>query len=132
MVNVIDKLAWLRVENNRVLSTRSHGKDTYYIPGGKREDGENDWAALQREVKEELNVELVPRTFEFAGVFEAQAHGKAEGTVVRMSCYRADYVGTLTPGDEIERVVWLDYSAREKSSPVDRLIFDWLRERGEL
>jgi 8-oxo-dGTP diphosphatase len=31
----IDKVAWVRVENGRVLSTRSRGKDTYYLPVDK-------------------------------------------------------------------------------------------------
>jgi 8-oxo-dGTP diphosphatase len=33
---------------------------------------------------------------------------------------------------EIEEYVWLTYADRERSAPVDRIIFDWLRERGEL
>ncbi|MER7168337.1 NUDIX hydrolase [Micromonospora sp. NPDC000207] len=128
----IDKLAWLRVENGRILSTRSYGKDVYYIPGGKREGQESDHEALKREIQEELCVELVDDTIELAEVFEAQAHGKAEGVTVRMTCYRAEYLGDMKPGAEIEEVRWLDYSGREQSSPVDRLIFDWLRARGEL
>ena len=51
---VIDKLAWLRIENGRVLCTRSRGKDAFFLPGGKRESGESDEAELIREVREEL------------------------------------------------------------------------------
>ncbi|HEX5405492.1 MAG TPA: NUDIX domain-containing protein [Pseudonocardiaceae bacterium] len=129
---MIDKLAWLRVEDGRILSTRSIGKDAYYIPGGKREGNESDREALTREIQEELSVKLVPSSLVHAGTFEAQAHGKSEGIVVRMTCYWADYEGELAPAAEIEEMVWLDYSGREKSSPVDRLIFDWLRETGRL
>lgn len=43
---VIDKLAWIHLVDGRVLSTRSYGKDVYYIPGGKRETGETDDQAL--------------------------------------------------------------------------------------
>ncbi|BCJ63498.1 NUDIX hydrolase [Polymorphospora rubra] len=129
---VIDKLAWLRVEDGRILSTRSYGKDTYYLPGGKREAGETDHEALNREIAEELRVELVDGTIEFAGVFEAPAHGHPDGVTVRMTCYRADYRGDLEPGAEIEEIRWLDHSGREVSSTVDKLIFDWLRGRGEL
>ena len=38
----IDKIAWIRLEDGKILSTRSRGKDVYYIPGGKREPGETD------------------------------------------------------------------------------------------
>jgi ADP-ribose pyrophosphatase YjhB (NUDIX family) len=131
-MTVIDKLAWLRVEDFKVLSTRSRGKDVYFIPGGKRESGESDHEALIREGREELSVDLVPESVRLAKVFEAQAHGHPEGTVVRMTCYVADYLGTIAPSHEIEEVRWLDYSGWRRSSPVDKLIFDWLHERGEL
>jgi 8-oxo-dGTP diphosphatase len=52
MPTLIDKLAWIYIENKHLLSTRSKGKDTYYIPRGKRELGETDQEALLREIKE--------------------------------------------------------------------------------
>lgn len=124
----IDKLAWIRIENRRILSTRSKGKDTFYFPGGKREANETDEAALIREIKEELTVDLLPDSLQFFGKFEAQAHGHAEGTLVIMTCYEADYTGTLKPDAEIEELAWLTYADKEKSSAVDQLIFDYLKE----
>src|SRR3989344_9570765 len=122
----IDKLAWIHIKDRRILSTRSKGKDTYYIPGGKREVGESDEKALTREIKEELSIDLIPETIKHVGTFEEQAHGKPEGTIVRMTCYSGDYTGIIQPAAEIEEVVWLQYKDREKSSPVDKLIFDFL------
>lgn len=43
---IIDKLAWIHVVDKQILSTRSKGKEKYYIPGGKRENGETDAQAL--------------------------------------------------------------------------------------
>lgn len=131
-MSFIDKVAWVHVENGRVLSTRSRGKDTYYLPGGKRETGESDEACLTREIGEELAVALKPGTLRKLGVFEAQAHGKAAGLPIRMACYDADYAGELRASAEIEEFVWLTYADRERCAPVDKIIFDWLRERGEL
>ena len=37
----IDKIAFIYVKDGKILSTLSKGKDTYYIPGGKRY-GNND------------------------------------------------------------------------------------------
>ena len=51
---MIDKLAWLTFKDQQLLCARSHGKHIYYIPGGKREAGESDEAALMREIEEEL------------------------------------------------------------------------------
>jgi 8-oxo-dGTP diphosphatase len=76
MNNYIDKLAYIYIEDRKVLVTLSKGKDTWYIPGGKREKGETDHQALVREVKEELSVDLITDSIKKYGVFEAQAHGK--------------------------------------------------------
>jgi 8-oxo-dGTP pyrophosphatase MutT (NUDIX family) len=131
-MTVIDKVAWIRLEGGRILSTRSRGKDTYYLPGGKREPGESDEQCLRREIAEELAVNLKAATFRLVGVFEAQAHGHSQGTSIRMPCYAADYEGTLAASAEIAEYAWLTYADRERSAPVDRIIFDWLHERGEL
>ncbi|GAA2498514.1 NUDIX domain-containing protein [Streptomyces thermolineatus] len=132
MAGIIDKVAWIRVEEGRVLSTRSRGKDAYYFPGGKREAGESDLQTLAREVAEELTVEVLPETASLMGVYEAQAHGRADGVLVRMTCMTADYRGTLAPSSEIEEVAWLTYADRDRVSPVDRLILDDLRASGRL
>lgn len=128
----IDKIAWIRLEGGKILSTRSRGKDVYYLPGGKREQGETDVQALVREIREELDVEITPGSATHAGTFEAQAHGHARDISVRMTCYTADYQGTLTPSSEVEELIWLTYADRDRVSPVDQLIFDHLRSSGQL
>ena len=55
-MKIIDKLAWIELKDKSILSTKSYGKDKYYIPGGKREIGETDEQALIREINEELSV----------------------------------------------------------------------------
>ncbi len=103
----IDILAWIEIKNKKLLFSLSKGKDKYYIPGGKREGNESDKEALIREIKEELSVDLVPKTIKFLQEFSAQAHGKPEGTFVRIRCYTAEYRGQIKPDNEIEEVVWL-------------------------
>lgn len=125
----IDKLAWIHIVDRRILSTRTRGLDTFYIPGGKREGGETDHQALVREIKEELTVDLLSGQLSYVGVFEAQAHGAAAGVVVRMTCYQGPYAGALQPSGEIEEIAWLRHVDRARSSPVDQLILDWLKER---
>ncbi len=125
----IDKLAWICLNNRKILSTRSHGKDTYYIPGGKREHNETDHQALMREIKEELSIHLIPETIAYFGTFQTQAHGKPEGIMVQMTCYTSDFTGEIKPDSEIEEIVWLDYEGKEKSSPVDKLIFEDLKTK---
>ena len=129
---MIDKIALLYLRDGRILSTRSRGKDAYYIPGGKREAGESDLQTLVREIREELCVEIREDTVRYYGTFEAQAHGHAEGVLVRMTCYTADFTGTPRPDHEIAEIVWLTTADIEKISPVDKLIFQDLKEKGWL
>jgi 8-oxo-dGTP diphosphatase len=128
-MKLIDKLAWILINNNAILSSKSYGKDKYYIPGGKREEGETDVQALCREIKEELSVDLIIETLQFVGEFQAQAHGHPEGTIVKMTCYMADYTGDLKPDSEIEEIIWLSYADKGKIAEVDKLIFDFLKEK---
>ncbi|WP_420154004.1 NUDIX hydrolase [Siphonobacter sp.] len=129
---MIDKLAWVHLENYQILVARSRNKDLYYIPGGKREAGETDAEALIREIQEELSVQLQSETITWIGAFEAQAHGQAEGVQVRLSCYTAAYQGTLHPDSEIEEMVYLSYADRAKVSVAAQLLFDALFESGLL
>lgn len=125
----IDKLAYIRIQDRKILTTLSIGKDTWYIPGGKREASETDQQALIREVKEELTIDIRPETITPYGVFEAQAHGQANGRTVRMTCYEAEFDGELQPSAEIAEIKFVDYSWKSMSSPVDELIFDDLKAR---
>ncbi|WP_160136048.1 NUDIX hydrolase [Chryseobacterium sp. c4a] len=129
---IIDKLAWIELKNKSILSTKSYGKDKYYIPGGKREDGETDEQALIREISEELSVTIDPKTLNYVGTFEAQAHSHAEGILVKMTCYSGEYSGELQANSEIEEVKWLRYSDKDKISEVDKIIFDYLHNNNLL
>ncbi|THU31107.1 NUDIX domain-containing protein [Niastella caeni] len=131
-MKIIDKLAWIEIKNKSILSTRSYGKDKYYIPGGKRENGETDEQALCREIKEELSIDIKISTIKYVGVFQAQAHGHPEGTIVKMTCYMADFTGQLKADAEIEEIKWLNYSDKDIIAEVDKLIFDYLQEKGLL
>lgn len=128
-MHVIDKIAWIELKDKAILSTKSYGKDRFFIPGGKREAGEIDEQTLCREILEELDVTLDKSSIKFFGVFEAQAHGYQEGILVRMTCYTADYSGHLKTKSEIEEIRWLNYADKGIISEVDKLIFDDLKDK---
>lgn len=127
---MIDKLAWLTFKEGQLLCARSHGKALYYIPGGKREPGESDEAALVREIAEELAVSLKPETLRLACEFSAQADGKPQGVNVNLRCYTGEADGSPTASAEIAELRWLDSHHLDDISPVSRLLFQWLAEQG--
>ncbi|WP_415951177.1 NUDIX hydrolase [Streptomyces sp. KLOTTS4A1] len=132
MTILIDTVAWVRVENGRILCARPRGKGVFYIPGGKREGAESDLETLLREIKEELTVLLDPDSALHVGTYEAEVPDLPGGAVVRMSCYTADYQGSLVVSGEIEEMAWFSYADRPSVPPVDQLLFDDLKAAGEL
>ena len=61
----IDVVAVAVTERRRLLLvSKRAAPDVFYLPGGKREDGEDDLACLGRELEEELGVAAVaPRAW---------------------------------------------------------------------
>jgi len=128
----VDKIAFIEIKNGQILSTKSKGKTKYYIPGGKRESGETDEQTLIREIVEELNVQIDQTTIQYVGTFKAQSDGAKEGVVVKMTCYKATYKGLMKPSSEIEEIRWLNYKDLDIISEVDKKIFQFLNQNGEL
>lgn len=129
-MDLIDKLAWIYIKDRKILSSKSYGKDVWYLPGGKRIPGETDMEALTREVKEEFTIELIPETVKYLETFKAQAHGKPEGVFVQMTCYTGEYKGELIPSMEVEKMSWLTSDIDPSLlSPVDVIIFKYLKEK---
>lgn len=128
----IDKVALIILENGKILSTKSKGKNKYYIPGGKRENHETDHQTLIREIKEELSVDVLYETIKYVGTFIAQSDGDTTGVNVKMTCYKADYMGILKKNNEIEEIRWLSYNDLDLISEVDKIIFDFLKKAKKL
>jgi len=126
---VIDKLAWLHIENKKLLAVRSHDKTLFYIPGGKRELGESDEQALTREIKEEISVDIYQNSIKYAERFSAQADSKNEGIIVKLTCYYADHEGELKPDSEIAELRFLTSTDKELCSLATLKVIDWLYKR---
>ncbi|CAM1359155.1 NUDIX hydrolase [Tenacibaculum soleae] len=128
----IDKIALIKITNGKILSTRSKGKKKFYIPGGKRESYETDQETLIREIKEELQVDIAPKSITYFGTFIAQSDGDKTGVLVKMTCYKATYIGTPKPSNEIAEIKWLNFNDLNNISEVDKKIFKVLKEKEEL
>ncbi len=115
---VLDVVGWVHVHEGRLLSVRARARDRLYLPGGKREPGEDDWTTLSREVLEELGVRLDRATFHGIGVVEAPAHDQPPGTRVRMACYTAGYDGELTATGEIDEWMFVGPADHHRLAPA--------------
>ena len=129
--NTIDKLGWITISNGQVLMTRSVNKDSFYIPGGKRDPGETDHQALEREVFEETSVSLLKDSIEYFETFLSPADGKPN-TNVSIKAYFAEYEGVLKPSSEIEELKWVSFEDRGLCSEASRKIVEALESKGLL
>ena len=126
---MIDALVWICIKDRQVLCTKTRGKDVFYMPGGKREDGESEWDGLFREIQEELNLALIRQTLTEVTVVQELAHGYSEPMQVRMKCFQADYVGEIVPSSEIEEIAWFNYKDIKKCTAAARKVIEYLRDR---
>ncbi|MGD1896301.1 MAG: NUDIX domain-containing protein [Phormidesmis sp.] len=126
----LDVLAWICLADRRVLCARTQGNEVFYLPGGKREQGESDWEGLSREVKEEISVDLIEATFVEALIVEEAAHGFVVPTWVKMKCFWAAYEGAIAPSAEIEEIAWLSMADIEKCAPANQRVLEYLFQQG--
>jgi len=93
-----------------VLLVRKRGTHAFMQPGGKRDAGESDIAALAREVVEELGCCVDQHSARAVGVFECDAANES-GCRVQASVYAVNVEGAIRPQAEIDLVVCVDPSA---------------------
>ena len=99
--------ALIRDNDGRVLVVRKRGTSAFMQPGGKRDAGEGDVAALSREIAEELGCRVVRETARPLGVFDCAAANEP-GFRVQAAVYAVDVEGAVTPRAEIDEAIWID------------------------
>jgi 8-oxo-dGTP diphosphatase len=99
--------ALIRDVSGRVLLVRKRGTSAFMQPGGKRDAGESDVAALAREIDEELGCRVTENSARPLGVFEAPSANEP-GFRVRAAVYAVDVEGAIAPKAEIDQIVWVD------------------------
>lgn len=102
--------ALIRDQAGRVLLVRKRGTTAFMQPGGKRCCGEDDIAALAREIDEELGCHLVRDSIRPLGEFNAVSANEP-GWGVRACLYEVDVTGDIVPKAEIDAMVWIDPAA---------------------
>jgi 8-oxo-dGTP diphosphatase len=109
--NIISVVAALiRDDQGRMLVVRKRGTQAFMQPGGKRDAGEDDLAALDRELGEELGCRMVPGSARPLGEFDCAAANEP-GWRVRASVYAVNVRGPVVPQAEIADALWIDPAA---------------------
>ncbi|WP_030802884.1 GNAT family N-acetyltransferase [Streptomyces sp. NRRL S-337] len=126
-------VSWLHVREGRLLSVRTRGNDTFYLPGGKYEPGESAPEALSRELSEELGLDVPAGTLTEAFVIHDVAHGK-NGRRLHMTCFTGGPQDIVpVPGREIAEYAWFDRrEARERCAPAHSQVVDRLVAQGRM
>lgn len=89
------------IQENKLLLAFSNNKKAWYLPGGKIDTGETPVEALQREIQEELGVQLQISDLQYYTHITAPAFGEEKNLVMEQDCYRYNLTETLQPGNEI-------------------------------
>lgn len=109
----IVKVGGIILNEKRLLVVKKRTKDNrqeYIIPGGKIEGNETDWETLARELREEIQVELV--SMEHFGSFDDIA--VFENVPIHIEVYFADTHGIPMCDSEIKELVWIDRDYQNK------------------
>jgi 8-oxo-dGTP diphosphatase len=106
--NVISVVAaMIRDEVGRMLVVRKRGTEAFMQPGGKRDAGEDDITALEREIGEELGCRMVAGSARPLGEFDCPAANEP-GWRVKASVYAVNVAGSVVPQAEIAEALWID------------------------
>jgi ADP-ribose pyrophosphatase YjhB (NUDIX family) len=92
------------IKNKRILLAYSNNKKCFYLPGGKVEGQENNFQALFREIREELNCFLNKNLIEYYTHISVPAFGERQGIIMEQDCYLLKGMLEPKPSAEINEL----------------------------
>lgn len=130
-MKVIKKVGLAVFKEGKMLQVRtSKQEEVFYTLGGKYEEGEDDYACIKREVKEEIGCEVDESSLQFLKEFEDEAHGGQ--AMLNLRLYKGELIGEPKPSSEIVEIGYFDTQSDPKNLSViaKRTIFPWLKAQG--
>jgi 8-oxo-dGTP diphosphatase len=109
-------------DNGRLLLVRKRNTHAFMLPGGKTEPGEDAITALQRELEEELNLQLPADALNHLGQFHSPAANETN-TWIDACIFTAHLPHPVSPAAELEELRWLT-----QDEPLPETLAPLLRE----
>lgn len=121
--DTIDKVGGILLQDKKILVQRKkNNRVECIIPGGKREGNENDFETLQRELKEEICVDLV--SMEYFGSYDDIAC--FSGKPLHVEAYLATVEGEIVCDHEIKEAIWIARDYKEQGIVVGSILGDYI------
>lgn len=117
----------VHMKDGKLLLVKVRENEHYYLPGGKIETGEDDRTSLERELLEELSLQLDKENMQYLYTVTGPAYPDTDKTV-ELRCYRyVGDIGEIHMNSEITDVKYIDINEKEKIAPaVNKLIEEYL------
>lgn len=110
-MSTIEVVAGIIVNSHgHTLMVRKHGTNVFIQPGGKPESGETAAAALQRELNEELGLEIAESDLEYLGEFESHAANEPGFRVRSQTFWCHAEASDVVAAAEIAEARWVSLS----------------------
>lgn len=119
--------------SNHLLTVRKQGSTYFMLAGGKIESKETPIAALQRELKEELGLDIDLTRIHFLGTHQTQAVNEFN-TLVHATVFHLELPTlSILPQAELEEVKWLTFDTYQQV-PLANLLKEfvlphWLKNK---
>ena len=124
----IHKIGAIILNRKKILVGKKGNK--YIIPGGRIESGEDHRECLQRELEEELGVDLVSQ--EYFGTFEDDA-ALDPGMKIKMDVYVVGIKGKPKASSEIQDLIYVntcDLNKVKLGSILEKFVIPELKNKG--
>jgi 8-oxo-dGTP pyrophosphatase MutT (NUDIX family) len=125
----------LIIQNRKLLLAFSNNKQYFYLPGGKIDKGENATAALCREIKEELNIDLKEDELKYYTHISAPAYGEKNGEILEQDCFFINKHVKPVASVEIGKLKYLslaEYLIEINKAPGAVMILEQLKQDGHI